>query len=88
MSGQPWSVRFARAAEKDMNRLDPQVGRRVIRAIRGLAEDPDKGSLRRLTGRLESRLRVGDWRVILETDHETRQVFIVRVLPRGRVYDR
>ncbi|MFI5009371.1 MAG: type II toxin-antitoxin system RelE/ParE family toxin [Solirubrobacterales bacterium] len=88
MSGQPWSVRFARAAEKDVNRLDPQVRRRVVTAIRRLAEDPDKGSLSRLTGRPESRLRIGDWRVILETDHEARQVFIVRVLPRGRVYDR
>ncbi len=88
MTDGPWGVRFARGAEKDLGRLDAQVRRRVIKAIRQLADDPRAGSLRRLTGRPESRLRVGDWRVILETDSESRIVFVVRVLPRGRAYDR
>jgi len=88
VSDGPWGVRFARGAEKDLDRLDPQVRKRVVRAIRQLADDPRAGSLRRLTGRLESRLRVGDWRVIVETDSKSRQVFVVRVLPRGRAYDR
>jgi mRNA interferase RelE/StbE len=88
VSDGPWGVRFARRAEKDLDRLDPQVRRRVVKAIRQLADDPQAGSLVRLTGRPESRLRVGDWRAIVEADHETRQIFVVRVLPRGRVYDR
>jgi mRNA interferase RelE/StbE len=87
VSNGPWGVRFARRAEKDLDRLDLQVRRRVVKAIQQLADDPRAGSLRRLTGRPESRLRVGDWRVIVETDSRSHQVFVVRVLPRGRAYD-
>ncbi|MCA1677782.1 MAG: hypothetical protein LC777_01945 [Actinobacteria bacterium] len=36
----------------------------------------------------KSRLRVGDWRVILELDESHRTIVVVRVLPRGRAYDR
>lgn len=39
-------------------------------------------------GRPESRLRVGDWRVIVELDVPERTIVIARVLPRGRAYDR
>jgi len=41
-----------------------------------------------LKGRAESRLRVADWRVIVELDTAARTIVIQRVLPRGRAYDR
>jgi ParE toxin of type II toxin-antitoxin system, parDE len=34
------------------------------------------------------RLRVRDWRVIFERDEAIRVIGVVRVLPRGRAYDR
>ena len=88
MSEEPWSVEFERRADKDLDRLDPQIKRRVLAAIDQLADDPRSAELRKLTGRPESRLRVGDWRVILELDVKARTVLVQRVLPRGRVYDR
>ncbi len=51
MSDAHWNVRFARTAEKDLGRLDPQVRKRVIVAIRQLAQDPGLGPLRKLAGR-------------------------------------
>ena len=44
--------------------------------------------LRRLQGSDGWRLRVGAWRVRLRLDFEARAVVVVRVLPRGRAYDR
>lgn len=88
MTADPWSVEFERRADRDLDRLDPQVRRRVLAAIDRLAGDPRSAGLRRLTGRPESRLRVGDWRVILELEIATRTLVIQRVLPRGRAYDR
>lgn len=88
MTTEPWSVEFERRADRDLDRLDPQVRQRVLAAIDRLASDPRSVDLRRLTGRAESRLRVGDWRVILELDVATRTIVIQRVLPRGRAYDR
>jgi len=60
----------------------------VIAAIEQLAADPTKAELRKLSGREGSRLRVGDWRVILQLNRRERQITICRVLPRGRAYDR
>ncbi len=88
MTAEPWTVEFERRAEKDLERLDPQVKQRVLSAIGRLADDPGSADLRRLTGRAESRLRVGDWRVIVELDVTARVIIIQRILPRGRAYDR
>ena len=88
MSTEPWSVEFERRADRDLGRLDPQVRQRVLAAIERLASDPRSAGLRRLSGRAESRLRVGDWRVIVELDIPARTIIIQRVLPRGRAYDR
>jgi mRNA-degrading endonuclease RelE of RelBE toxin-antitoxin system len=84
-----WTLHYVRRAEKDMAQLDGQVRRRVLLAIGRLIADPDHATgVRNLTGRPEARLRVGDWRVIFETDRESRAVIVHRVLPRGRAYDR
>jgi mRNA interferase RelE/StbE len=88
VSAEPWSVEFERRAAKDLERLDRPVRQRVFTAIERLADDPQSAWLRKLAGRLESRLRVGDWRVIVELDVAQRTIVVVRVLPRGRAYDR
>ena len=88
MSTEPWSVEFERRADRDLGKLDPQIRQRVLAAIHRLATDPQSADLRTLRGRPESRLRVGDWRVIVELDTAARTIVIERVLPRGRAYDR
>ncbi len=88
MSDTPWSIGFTGRADKDIQRLDHTVRSRVIRGLEALASDPDSRSLRKLTGRAESRLRVGDSRVLIELDRQTRTIIVHRVLPRGRAYDR
>jgi len=89
VSGAPWSIEVKPRADRDIGRLDRQVRDRVLAAIDKLVADPDHAAgVRKLTGRSESRLRVGDWRVIFETDHGRRTVIVDRVLPRGRAYDR
>jgi mRNA interferase RelE/StbE len=85
---EPWLVEFERRAQKDLERLDPQVKQRVLSAIGRLADDPGSADLRRLTGGAQSRLRVGDWRVIIELDIISRTIIVERILPRGRAYDR
>jgi mRNA-degrading endonuclease RelE of RelBE toxin-antitoxin system len=88
VSAEPWSVEFERRAAKDLERLDPPLCQRVFAALERLAGDPQSAGLRKLAGRPQSRLRVGDWRVIVELDLARRTIVVVRVLPRGRAYDR
>jgi len=88
VTGDPWSVAIERRASRDLRRLDPPVRDRIVSAIERLAADPAAADLRQLTGRRESRLRVGDWRIIVQLDPTARRIVICRVLPRGRAYDR
>ena len=88
MTAEPWIVEFERRAEKDLERLDPLVKDRVLSAIGRLADDPGSADLRKLKGRAESRLRVGDWHVILELDVAAQTIIIQCILPRGRAYNR
>jgi mRNA interferase RelE/StbE len=82
-----WRVEFARAAQRDLRRLDPPINRRVLAAIEGLLADPPQGDVKRLTGASgEYRLRVGDWRIRFTRDLSEQVIVIERVLPRGRAY--
>lgn len=83
-----WRVEFARPAQRDLRRLDPQIRRRVLAAIQGLIAQPPQGDIQRLTGITppEWRLRVGEHRVRFTRHPGQRLVLIKRVLPRGRAY--
>jgi mRNA interferase RelE/StbE len=83
----PWRVELTRTAQRDLRRLDAQVRRRVNEALVAVAQDPQTSTgLRKLTGRPETRLRVGGWRVLLTLDADARVILVLRILPRGRAY--
>ncbi|MGH2902477.1 MAG: type II toxin-antitoxin system RelE family toxin [Solirubrobacteraceae bacterium] len=88
MSEAPWSLNFTARVKRDLRRLDRPISARVVAALERLAKEPRSDKLSKLTGRPESRLRVGDWRVLVELDENTRTIIVKQVLPRGRVYDR
>jgi mRNA interferase RelE/StbE len=82
-----WLIIVTPTARRDIRRLDPQVSRRIAAALERLASNPDRGSLRKLVGRPELRLRVGAWRVLVELDRPAHVIVVHHVLPRGRAYD-
>jgi mRNA interferase RelE/StbE len=87
LNASPWRVELTRTALRDLRRLDVPVRQRISTALAALAEDPAAStSLRKLSGRPETRLRVGDWRVLLTLETEARLIIVLRVLPRGRAY--
>jgi mRNA interferase RelE/StbE len=71
----------------------PLGGPCTAKLIRGkidaLARDPraSNKNAAKLTGRLGYRLRVGDWRVIYELDHQQRILNVLIIGPRGSVYE-
>lgn len=89
MNASTWRLLYAVGARKDLRRLDPSIRRRVLVSLEQLAhQGPVDSGLVKLKGRSGSRLRVGDWRVIVELDSVGRLIRVKRVLPRGRAYDR
>jgi mRNA interferase RelE/StbE len=84
-----WRVVVDDRARKDLRRIDPLTRKRILSAIERLAQSAElTGNVKRLQGSHEYRLRVGDWRVRFERQDRQLVIVIVRVLPRGRAYDR
>lgn len=61
--------------------------RRIVNALDRFVADPRAGDIRKLSSS-QWRLRVSEWRVRFSFDEERRVIVILRVLPRGRAYDR
>jgi len=83
-----WRYEITPTARRDLRRLDPPVRGRILEALDRYVMDPDAGDVVRLTGTGHFRLRVGDWRVRFAREDDARAVVVLRVLPRGRAYDR
>jgi mRNA interferase RelE/StbE len=82
----PVRYTFARQAERDFVRLQPEMRQRVVTALDRFVADPRRGDVKKLGGREEWRLRVGDVRVRFRYAEDGRTLVILRVLPRGRAY--
>jgi mRNA interferase RelE/StbE len=82
-----WSYTVTPPARRDLRRLDPPVRRRIVEALDGFVADPFAADIRKLN-RIEWRLRIGEWRVRFAFDDEMWLIVVLRVLPRGRAYDR
>lgn len=84
-----WRVVIDDRARKDLRRIDPPTRRRILAAITKLGQSAElTGDVKRLKGSNEYRLRVGDWRVRFDRDGRQLIIMVIRVLPRGRAYDR
>ena len=78
----PWTVHVARSVERQLARLAPKDQRLIRAALAQLAADPRSTNLKRLEGHLTgARLRVGNWRLLLDVEPEQR-LFAVRAFER------
>ncbi len=81
-----YRVVIPRPVQKDIAKLGPTTGRRVLAAINGLAQDPRPPGCLKLTGRPSWRIRVGDYRVIYDIDDDAQTVTIRVVDNRSEAY--
>ena len=82
-----WLIRWSHEAASDLDRLDPDIADRVLRALDRLAIE-GAGEVRRLTGiePPEYRLRVGKWRIRFQMDHAGETLNVLHVLRRDEAY--
>jgi mRNA interferase RelE/StbE len=88
VTGANWEIRYAPRARRDLRRLDPQIRTRAILALDRLASEDQGLDIKRLAGGNEQRLRIGEWRLRYTRDAQSRTITVLRILPRGRAYDR
>ncbi|MDP1678144.1 MAG: type II toxin-antitoxin system RelE/ParE family toxin [Bacteroidota bacterium] len=81
-----YSVTISRSAEKDFNRLPSQTQRLVTQNILSLEDFPRPIGIKKLRGREEYRLRVGDYRILYTIDDLNKIIDIVVIRHRKDVY--
>ena len=86
-----WSVELTPRAEKALKRLDHSVKKRVVDKLQEIqGSDDPRDFLKPMRGPLTGmfRLRVGDYRVIIDIQDERCVILALDVGHRSTVYDR
>jgi mRNA interferase RelE/StbE len=81
------SISYSKVAIRSLRRIPRNVADLIRFKIEAYAEDPasQANNVRVLKGREGIRLRVGDWRVIM--DDQGNVLAILDIGPRGGIYD-
>jgi len=80
------SVTYSKSALKVLSRLQPKLAARILEKVEQFAADPKSqaNNVKVLTGSPYIRLRVGDWRVIM--DDQGNVLLVLEIGPRGDIY--
>ena len=81
-----YEIVFTKKAEKDFDALDAQMKRRIVQVLERIRIDP-KPFLRRLAEVDSYRLRVGDYRVIIDLPEQKKEIVVLKIGHRKNVYD-
>jgi mRNA interferase RelE/StbE len=82
-----YQIGFTPTALRQLASLDPPTRRRGAHRIEALGTDPRPAGAEMLKGgEGESRIRVGDWRVIYVVRHEKLLVLVIKIGYRSDVY--
>lgn len=81
-----YDVLFSDLALKQLRKLDQEIRQRIIATIERIRIRPDE-YVRKLVGDDGYRLRVGNYRVILDLDKEKLIILVLRIGHRRNVYE-
>jgi mRNA interferase RelE/StbE len=86
-----WKVELDPAAEKALDKLDPQIARRILSFLHGrlsMLEDP-RSIGEALTGSKLGeywKYRVGDYRIVAEIEDRVLRISVIKIGNRREVY--
>jgi mRNA interferase RelE/StbE len=84
-----YSVTFTKQALRTLRRMPKTTVNLIREKIDTIALDPyaPHNNVTKLVGRPGYRLRVGDWRVIYELQDEQLVMLVIKIGPRGEIYE-
>ncbi|MCC6193393.1 MAG: type II toxin-antitoxin system RelE/ParE family toxin [Burkholderiales bacterium] len=84
-----YAIEWTPEATSVLAKLPRNLRLRIVAKVEQLAADPfaPNANVKKLVGDSACRLRVGDWRVIYETQNVRLVVQVLRVAPRGSAYE-
>lgn len=80
-----YSVIYDDVALQDLGKLEKKIRKRIFEKIHSTKENPFH-YFEKLTARHEYKLRVEDYRVIVDIDEKTKRIFVLFVDHRKNVY--
>jgi len=81
-----YEIEFSKTAEKELYKLDKEIQLRVISALERIRIRP-YSYVKRLVGSQYFRLRIGDYRVILDIRENKLTIFVIKLGHRKSIYD-
>ena len=84
-AGQKYQVNLKKSVIKDLEKLPDIVLKRVQKTILGLANNPRPDGCKKLKGRDDYRVRVGDYRILYFINDEIVTIEVVRMQHRKDV---
>ncbi len=82
-----FEIIWSDSAIRQLKKLDRSVARRIFGRVGELEENPHR-FVQKLVNSPYYRLRVGDYRVILDIQGKALRILILKIGPRESVYDR
>jgi mRNA-degrading endonuclease RelE of RelBE toxin-antitoxin system len=80
-----WKIEWSPGAFSSLEKLEKKESARIVEKIEAAAANP-RHFLERLSGHDESKLRFGDYRVIVLLLHSTQTLFVEQLDHRKKVY--
>ena len=80
-----YEILISDTAEKQLEKLDKQIQERIIRSLERIRIRPE-AYVERLVGDPAYKLRVGDYRVIMDISKEKLLVLVIKIGHRSRIY--
>jgi mRNA interferase RelE/StbE len=80
-----FKIIWSRPAARELKKLDRVVSKRIFEKVGELAEDPYL-HVTKLTGGPYYRLRVGDYRAILDIENNELRVLVLKIGHRKKIY--
>jgi mRNA interferase RelE/StbE len=83
----PYSVAFKKSAEKDLRKIPKEILPHIFEHIKNLAAEPVPHNAYKLASAEHLyRIRTGDYRVIYQVLHESREVIVYYIRHRSVAY--
>jgi len=80
-----WQVIWSEKSVKQLEKIDKKNAQKIYDSVLDCAKDPFRAVIR-LTNSPFYRLRVGNYRVILDLQQKRMIIFVIEVDHRGRIY--
>ena len=80
-----YNIEWKENALRELEKLESSLARRILKKVDEMSEDPFSKDIKRLKGRNDFRLRVGDYRIIFFIEDNIIQ--ILKVGHRKNIYD-